>query len=107
MKNEEYERPLQTFESPYLFREQISAEKDLRMSRKELPPSQAFAIRRWRQTVASKDVRHRGFGDLDARLLEFALDFLIAPDILSGQLTNQGFNIRWGPRSSRSTSPLL
>jgi len=46
MQNEEYERPLQTFESPYLLREQICVEKDLCMSRKELSPSQTFAIRR-------------------------------------------------------------
>jgi len=76
----------QTFESPYLLREQICAKKDLRMSRKELPPSQSFAIRQWRQTVSSKDIGHRGFGDLNAQLLELSLDFLVAPAIsLVGQ----------------------
>ena len=107
MQNEEYERSLQTFESPYLLREQICAEKDLRMSRKELPPSQSFAIRRWRQTVSSKDIGHSGFGDLNAQLLEFTLDFLVASDIFSGQLTNQGFHTRRGLWPARSMLPFL
>ena len=70
------------------------------MSRQELPPRQAFPVwRRW-QGVAPKEVGRRGLGDLDAELLEFSLDLLMVPGILSGQLAGTS-------RSVSSSIPIL
>ncbi len=66
MQDEEHERPLKAFQSPDFFGKEVGAKKNVRMSRKELSPSQSFAIRRWRQTVSPQDVGYGGFRNLKA-----------------------------------------
>lgn len=66
MQDEEHERPLKAFQSPDFFGKEVGAKKNVSMSGQEPSPSQTFAIRRWRQTVSSQDVRYGGFRNLNA-----------------------------------------